>query len=59
MSGEKCWIERRNGLTDRPTSTCPWRLWEIDFKVGEHEVSGKRIGKFDVKVEGDDILVEV
>jgi Ferredoxin subunits of nitrite reductase and ring-hydroxylating dioxygenases len=59
INGEKCWNENRGGVTDQPTVTCPWHVWEIDLETGEHEASGKRIGVFDVKVEDGDILVGI
>lgn len=59
INGDKCWKDTRGGFTDQPAVTCPWHLWEIGLETGEHEVSGKRIGKFDVKVENDEILVDV
>ncbi|MDJ1433273.1 Rieske (2Fe-2S) protein [Halostagnicola sp. A-GB9-2] len=59
INGEKCWNERRGGFTDQPAVTCPWHLWEIGLETGEHETSGKRVSVFDVKVEGDDVLVKV
>ena len=59
INGEKCWNENRGGFTDAPAVTCPWHLWEISLETGEHETSGKQIGVFDVKVEDDEVLVNV
>ncbi|GAB7021099.1 Rieske (2Fe-2S) protein [Halostagnicola bangensis] len=59
INGKQCWNERRGGFTDQPAVTCPWHLWEISLETGEHETSGKRVSVFDVKVDGDDILVRI
>jgi nitrite reductase (NADH) small subunit len=59
INGDKCWNEHRGGFTDQPAVTCPWHLWEVGLETGEHEVSGKKIGTFDVKVENGDVLLRV
>jgi nitrite reductase (NADH) small subunit len=39
---------------------CPYHLWEFDCFTGEYDYdSTKRIATYEVKVEGDDILIEV
>jgi nitrite reductase (NADH) small subunit len=39
---------------------CPFHMWEFDCRTGEYDYDPtKRIPTFDVKVEGDDILIEV
>lgn len=60
INGEKCWTDTRGGTDEKvPAIACPWHLWEINLKTGEHVVSGKRIGAFDVKVEDGDVLVRI
>lgn len=42
--------------------TCPWHGWQYDLATGHHlTVFGRRSGlrTFDVRAEGDDILVDV
>ena len=40
--------------------TCPWHGWEYDVTTGECQMdSSITVQKFDVKVEGEDILVAV
>ena len=42
------------------TVTCPWHGWEYDVSTGECQMdSSIKVQKFDVRVEGDDILVSV
>ena len=39
---------------------CPYHLWEFDCITGEYDYdSTKSIATYEVKVEGDDILIEV
>jgi len=39
---------------------CPWHAWEFDCRNGEHDYNPSiRLQTFAVKVEGDDILVEL
>lgn len=60
INGEKCWTEQRGSVDDENIAiTCPWHLWEWGLQSGEHEVTGQRIGSFDVKVEDGDILVNL
>ncbi len=42
------------------TVTCPWHGWEYDVTSGECATdSSITVQKFDVKVEGDDLLVSI
>ncbi len=42
------------------TVTCPWHGWEYDVTSGACQMdSSIQVQKFDVKVEGNDILVSV
>jgi nitrite reductase/ring-hydroxylating ferredoxin subunit len=39
---------------------CPWHAWEFDCRTGALDVDPDyQIPKFPVKVEGDDILIDV
>jgi nitrite reductase/ring-hydroxylating ferredoxin subunit len=39
---------------------CPWHAWEFDCRTGAPDVDPDyQIPKFPVKVEGDDILIDV
>ena len=42
------------------TVTCPWHGWEYDVSTGKCQLdSSIQVQTFDVKIEGDDILVLV
>ena len=48
------------GSLSNTTVTCPWHGWEYDVTTGECAMDRSiKVQKFDVKVEGDDILVSV
>jgi nitrite reductase (NADH) small subunit len=39
---------------------CPFHLWEFDCRTGEYEHDpSKRVATYQVKIENDDILLEV
>lgn len=39
---------------------CPWHAWEFDCRTGENcDAPSERLASFEVKVEGDDILLQV
>ncbi|MBI3209233.1 MAG: Rieske (2Fe-2S) protein [Candidatus Solibacter usitatus] len=39
---------------------CPWHAWEFDCVTGRHDYNpGIQLETYQVKVEGDDILVEL
>jgi nitrite reductase (NADH) small subunit len=39
---------------------CPYHLWEFDCRTGEYDYDpSKRVATYEVKVEGDDILLQV
>lgn len=51
-----------DGATSDNVVICPWHGWRYDLDTGEHlTVFGRRPGLrvFPVRVEGDDVLVEV
>ena len=48
------------GSLSGTTVTCPWHGWEYDVTSGACTMDASiTVQKFDVKVEGDDILVSV
>jgi nitrite reductase/ring-hydroxylating ferredoxin subunit len=48
------------GDLDGTTVTCPWHGWEYDITTGANlDDPNRKVGCFNVKVESDDILVEV
>lgn len=60
INAEHTWTETRGGVNeDACTVSCPWHLWEWDLETGVHEASDQRIGTFDCKVEGEDVLVRI
>lgn len=39
---------------------CPYHLWEFDCATGEYDYDPTlRVPVFDVKIEGDDVLVQI
>ncbi|MBI3680665.1 MAG: Rieske 2Fe-2S domain-containing protein [Acidobacteria bacterium] len=39
---------------------CPWHAWEFDCTTGQHDYNpGIQVATYAVKVEGDDILVDL
>jgi NAD(P)H-dependent nitrite reductase small subunit len=48
------------GMLSGTTVTCPWHGWDYDVTTGACAMDDSiKVQKFDVKVEGDDILVAV
>jgi nitrite reductase (NADH) small subunit len=48
------------GEFDGTTVTCPWHGWEYDLTTGSiAQDDTKKIACFAVRIEGDDVLVEV
>jgi nitrite reductase/ring-hydroxylating ferredoxin subunit len=48
------------GALHGATLVCPWHAWEWDVRTGGLDVDPDfKIPKFAVKVEGDDILVDI
>jgi nitrite reductase (NADH) small subunit len=40
--------------------TCPWHGWQFDVRTGKSSINARtKVDVFVVKVEGDDILVQV
>jgi len=49
-----------HGALHGTTLVCPWHAWEYDCVTGENDRNPNiRLAKFPVRVEGDDILVDV
>lgn len=49
-----------DGMCDATTVTCPWHGWQFDLGSGEClNVPGQRVDRYEVRVEGDDVLVKV
>jgi nitrite reductase (NADH) small subunit len=48
------------GMVDGGKVICPWHGWEYDTKTGEasHNPSAK-VAVYPIKVEGEDVLVEI
>jgi len=48
------------GMVSGASVTCPWHGWEYDVTSGECSMDPAiKVQRFEVKVEGDDILVAV
>jgi nitrite reductase (NADH) small subunit len=48
------------GTLQEAVLTCPWHGWEYDCRTGENTWdSNVKLRKFPVKVEGDDVLIDV
>jgi nitrite reductase (NADH) small subunit len=48
------------GALHGTTLVCPWHAWEYDCRSGVNEMDdGLRLATVPVKIEGDDILIEI
>lgn len=48
------------GSLEGTTITCPWHFWQYDVTTGKNILNPSvGVDTYDVKVEGDDILVEL
>lgn len=48
------------GALHGTTLVCPWHAWEYDCRSGANEMDdGLRLAKFAIKIQGDDILIDV
>jgi nitrite reductase/ring-hydroxylating ferredoxin subunit len=48
------------GELDGNTVTCPWHGWQYDVTTGQCLTApGQKVQTFEVKVEGDDLLVRL
>lgn len=49
-----------HGIFQEGIVTCPWHAWQFDVRSGQAIFDpGMKVATFPVKVDGDDILVEV
>jgi nitrite reductase/ring-hydroxylating ferredoxin subunit len=40
--------------------TCPWHGWQFDVRTGQHQLNANYFQpRFDVRVEGDDVLIRL
>ena len=48
------------GWVEGEAVVCPWHSWAFNAKTGVAEYpEGERVGSFAVRVEGEDVLVEI
>jgi nitrite reductase (NADH) small subunit len=48
------------GLLEGHAVMCPWHAWTWDVRSGENTANpGLRIPTYEVKIEGDDVLVRI
>ena len=48
------------GWVEGEAVVCPWHSWAFNAKTGMAEYpEGERVGSFAVRVEGEDVLVEI
>ena len=47
------------GELEGTTVTCPWHAWQFDLVTGESLTDDSRVDRYDVKIEGSDVLVAV
>jgi nitrite reductase (NADH) small subunit len=60
INADHTWTDTRGGVNEEEcTVSCPWHLWDWDLETGVHEASGQRIGTFDCKTDGGDVLVRI
>jgi nitrite reductase/ring-hydroxylating ferredoxin subunit len=45
------------GLVDGSKIVCPWHGWEIEAKTGKAQNSQAGIPVYELRIEGDDVLV--
>ncbi len=49
-----------DGFLDGTTVTCPWHGWQYDVTTGQCSTNpAARLGRYEVRIEGDDVLVAV
>src|SRR5436190_348812 len=49
-----------HGALHGTTLVCPWHAWEYDCRIGAIEMDDDLVlAKFPVKIQGDDILIDV
>ena len=49
-----------DGMCDANTVTCPWHGWQYNVTTGECvSAPGQMVDTYEVRVDGDDVLVKV
>jgi nitrite reductase/ring-hydroxylating ferredoxin subunit len=49
-----------HGALHENTLVCPWHAWEYDCRTGINDFDpGVAVATFPIKIEGDDILIDV
>jgi nitrite reductase (NADH) small subunit len=38
---------------------CPWHGWAYDPKTGEEDITGEKVAVYPVKIEGEDVMIDV
>src|SRR5882762_4133345 len=47
------------GVIEGGKVICPWHGWAWDPKTGEAQTPGAKVAVYAVKIEGDDVLIEM
>ena len=47
------------GFIDGNNITCPGHGWQFDIKTGEHAFMPVCLRKYELKIEGEDVLIEI
>ena len=47
------------GIIENGKIICPWHAWAFDAKTGIAEHTDARVDVYEVKIEGDDVLVKL
>ncbi len=47
------------GFLDGKTVTCPWHGWKYDVTTGKAVMFPNTVAKYNVKIQGNDVLVEM
>jgi nitrite reductase (NADH) small subunit len=47
------------GVIEGGKVICPWHGWAWDPKTGEAQVPGAKIAVYPVKIEGEDVMIEL
>jgi nitrite reductase (NADH) small subunit len=48
------------GVIKNGKIVCPWHRWEFDARTGQlGKASERKVATYTVKIEGDDVLVEI
>ncbi len=48
------------GYLEDKTVTCPWHAWRFNVATGGSEIDpAARVATYQVKIQGDDVLIEI